>query len=89
MIAALATGIFGAPKQEMNFFGRKKGLDMTRRTVHQWRDWLLEYLGDGKYELIQKDTLAVVHTLTAENAMDAENACQQVIRTKGMHPQKE
>jgi hypothetical protein len=53
---------------------------MTRRTVHQWRDWLLEYVGDNKYELIQKDTLSVYRTITAENAMDAENECQLIIR---------
>lgn len=54
--------------------------DMTRRTVHQWRDWLLEYIGDDKYELIQKDTLSVYRTITATNAMDAENECQRIIR---------
>jgi hypothetical protein len=54
--------------------------DMTRRTVHQWRDWLLEYIGDDKYELIQKDTLSVYRTITAANAMDAENECQRIIR---------
>ncbi len=54
--------------------------DMTRRTVHQWRDWLLEYIGDDKYELIQKDTLSVFRTITAANAMDAENECQRIIR---------
>lgn len=53
---------------------------MMRRTVHQWRDWLLEYIGDDKYELIQKDTLSVFRTVMAKNAMDAENECQLIIK---------
>lgn len=53
---------------------------MMRRTIHQWRDWLLEYIGDDKYELIQKDTLAVFRTIIAKNAMDAENECQKIIK---------
>ena len=54
---------------------------MTRRTVHQWRDWLLEYIGDDKYELIQKGNHSVFRTVTAKNAMDAENECQRIIKT--------
>ena len=52
---------------------------MARRIIHQWRDWLLEYIGDDKYELIQKTNLSVV-TITAKNAMDAENQSQQIIK---------
>ncbi len=52
---------------------------MARRTTHQWRDWLLEYIGDDKYELIQKSNLSVV-TITAKNSMDAENQSQQLIK---------
>jgi len=52
---------------------------MERRTVHQWRDWLLEYIGDNNYELTQKDTLTVT-TIMAKNAMDAENQSQQIIK---------
>ena len=52
---------------------------MQRRTIHQWRDWLLEYIGDNNYELIQKDTLTVT-TITAKDAMDAENQSQQIIK---------
>lgn len=52
---------------------------MMRRTIHEWRNWLLEYIGDEKYELSQKDNLSV-HTIVAKNAMDAENQCQQIIK---------
>ncbi|MFT5702312.1 MAG: hypothetical protein ACI8ZB_005229 [Desulforhopalus sp.] len=52
---------------------------MMRRTIHEWRNWLLEYIGDEKYELSQKDNLSV-HTVVAKNAMDAENQCQQIIK---------
>ncbi len=51
---------------------------MKRRTIHQWKNWLLEYIGDGKYELIEKDTQSV-HTVIAKDAMDAENQCRQII----------
>ena len=54
---------------------------MMRRTIHQWRDWLLEYIGDDKYELIQKDNLLVFRTIVAKNAMDAENECQKIIQS--------
>ncbi len=52
---------------------------MMRRTIHEWRNWLLEYIGDEKYELSQKDNLSV-HTIVGKNAMDAENQCQQIIK---------
>ena len=52
---------------------------MNRMVVHQWRDWLLEKVGDGRYELIQKNDLSV-QTILAKNAMDAENQCQQIIK---------
>ena len=52
---------------------------MARIITHQWRDWLLENIGDDKYELIQKDSLSVV-TITATNSMDAENQSQQIIK---------
>ena len=52
---------------------------MNRMVVHQWRDWLLEKVGDGRYELIQKNDLSV-QTILAQNAMDAENQCQQIIK---------
>jgi hypothetical protein len=52
---------------------------MKRRIIHEWRNWLLEYLGDDKYEFSQKDNSSV-HTIVAENAMDPENQCQQIIK---------
>lgn len=51
-----------------------------RRTIHQWRDWRLEYIGEDRYELIRKDTLLVFRTIVARNAMDAENECQEIIK---------
>ncbi len=52
---------------------------MKRRTIHQWRDWLLEYIGDDNYELIKKDTREVL-TIVAKDVMDAENKSQQLIK---------
>ncbi len=52
---------------------------MKRRIIHQWRDWLLEYIGDDKYELIKKDNLSVLE-IVAKNVMDAENQSQQIIK---------
>jgi hypothetical protein len=51
---------------------------MKRRNVHQWRDWLLDYIDDGKYELIQKDGLSI-RTIVAKDGMDAENICRNII----------
>lgn len=51
---------------------------MKRIVVHQWRDWILEHIGNDKYELIQKDDLSV-HTIIAKNAMEAENECRIII----------
>ena len=53
---------------------------MKTKTVHEWRNWLLEYVGDDKYELTQKDNLSVLHKIVAKNAMDAENQCQPIIK---------
>jgi hypothetical protein len=52
---------------------------IKRRVVLQWRDWLLEYIGDNQYELIRKDSLSVTPIL-AKDAMDAENQCRQIIK---------
>ena len=52
----------------------------NKKTVHEWRNWLLEYVGDDKYELTQKDNLSVLHKIVAKNAMDAENQCQPIIK---------
>ena len=60
---------------------------MKEKIIHQWRDWVLEYVSDGKYELIQKDTQSV-RSIMARTAMDAENQCQQIIKNaKGGVPQ--
>ncbi|WP_136808289.1 hypothetical protein [Desulfosediminicola flagellatus] len=59
---------------------------MRRRTVHQWRDWLLESLGEGNYELIQKETKAVT-PVVAKDDMEAENKSQLIIKkTKEEQP---
>jgi hypothetical protein len=52
---------------------------LKRRIIHEWRNWLLEYIGDDKYQFSQKDNLSV-HTIVAKNAMDAEHQCQQIIQ---------
>lgn len=52
---------------------------MKRIRIHEWRNWLLEYIGDDKYALSQKDS-EVTHTIVAKNAMDAENQCQLIIK---------
>lgn len=59
--------------------GQILGINMKEILVHQWRDWLLKYVGDGEYELINKDNLSV-KKITAKNFMDAENQSQLVIR---------
>ena len=51
---------------------------MKRRNIHQWRNWILDYICDDKYELIQKDSLAV-SMIVAKDAMDAENQCRKII----------
>ncbi len=53
---------------------------MKDRVIHQWRDWLLEYVEEGKYELIQKGNQSV-RTILAKNDMDAENQSQLVIKS--------
>jgi hypothetical protein len=52
---------------------------MKDRIIHQWRDWVLEYVEDGKYELIQKENQSV-RTILAKNDMDAENQSQLIIK---------
>ncbi len=58
---------------------------MQRRLIHQWRDWLLEYVGDDNYELIQRDNLSVL-PIVAKNAMDAENKSQLIIKNSKGDP---
>ncbi len=52
---------------------------MQRSVIHQWRDWLLEYIGGNNYELINKDTLDVF-AIVANDGMTAENQSQQIIK---------
>jgi len=52
---------------------------MQKRTVHQWRDWLLRYIGDDNYELINKNTQEIL-AIVAKDAMDAENKSQEIIK---------
>ena len=52
---------------------------MQRRIIHQWRDWILEYIGGDNYELIPKDTREVL-AIIAKDAMDAENKSQEIIK---------
>ena len=51
-----------------------------KRIVHQWRDWLLEFIGDDKYELTRKDNTSISHTIMAKNSMDAETEGQRIIQ---------
>ena len=51
-----------------------------RRIIHQWRDWLLEFIGDDKYELTRKDNASISHTIMAKNSMDAETEGQRIIQ---------
>jgi len=52
---------------------------MKIKVIHQWRDWLLEYVGVGQYSFIKKDNKTVVRTIVAKNDIDAENQCQSII----------
>ncbi|MFT5698988.1 MAG: hypothetical protein ACI8ZB_001844 [Desulforhopalus sp.] len=52
---------------------------MQRRIIHQWRDWLLEYIGGDNYELLNKKTLEVF-TIVAQDGMDAENKSQLIVQ---------
>lgn len=54
---------------------------MRRLKIHQWRDWLLEYIGDDRYELIRTEDHSVFRTIVAKNAMEAENECQRIIKS--------
>ena len=58
---------------------------MQRTIIHQWRDWLLEYIDGDNYELIQKDTQEVF-AIVAKDAMDAENRCQKIIKNTKNEP---
>jgi hypothetical protein len=53
---------------------------IMRRIIHQWRDWLLEFIGDNQYELTRKDNASISHTIMAKNSMDAETEGQRIIQ---------
>ena len=53
---------------------------MKIKVIHQWRDWLLEYVGVGQYSFIKRDNKTVVRTIVAKNDMDAESQCQGIIK---------
>ena len=55
---------------------------MKIKVIHQWRDWLLEYAGVGKYSFIKRDNKTVVRTIVAKNDIDAENQCQIIIKAE-------
>jgi|GEM_PF-774300 len=52
---------------------------MKERVIHQWKDWLLKYVGDDTYELINKENFSV-QKVKAGNDMDAENQSQLIIK---------
>jgi hypothetical protein len=58
---------------------------MKDKLIHQWRDWLLKYVSEGEYELINKDNLSV-QAITAKNDMDAENQSQLIIKNTKEEP---
>lgn len=55
-----------------------KSRNVKSRNVHQWKNWILDYICDDKYELIQRDSLSV-STIVAKDAMDAENQSRKII----------
>ncbi len=63
--------------EDYNRYWRKH--TMKNIIIHQWRDWLLEKIADDEYELIQKNTQSV-QTIVANDTMEAENQCRQIIR---------
>ncbi len=52
---------------------------MKERLIHQWKDWLLRYVGDSTYELIKKENYTV-RKITAKNDIDAENQSHLIIK---------
>jgi hypothetical protein len=51
---------------------------MKERLVHQWRDWILKYVGENKYALIHKKSLSA-QTITASNSIDVEKQSRVLI----------
>ncbi len=64
---------------------------MQEHPVHQWRDWLLRYMGEGKYELIRKSDNSS-QIITAKNHIEAENKSRVIInevKMEMMRPSQE
>jgi hypothetical protein len=57
----------------------RRSIAMKEKCIHQWRDWLLRHIGEGKYELIQKNDSSV-HIIMAKNDIDAENKGRDIIK---------
>ena len=58
---------------------------MKDKLIHQWRDWLLKYVSEGEYELINKENLTI-QPIMAKNDMDAENQSQLIIKNAKEEP---
>ena len=52
---------------------------MQERLIHQWKDWLLKYVGDDTYELIGKENY-IVRKFKAKSDTDAENQSYLIIK---------
>ena len=53
---------------------------MKDKVIHQWRDWVLEFIDVGNYLLVHKKNRDVTRSVIAKTDMDAENQCQVIIR---------
>ena len=52
-----------------------------RKLIHEWKNWLLEHIGEDNYELIKKNDMAVL-SIVAMDDMSAENQCQKIIKNE-------
>ena len=52
-----------------------------KKYIHEWKDWLLEHIGENNYELIRNNDLTVI-PIVAMSDMDAENQCQKIIKNE-------
>ena len=52
---------------------------MKKIMIHQWKDWILEYVNDNTYEFKNRGNHSV-RTVQAKDAMDAENQCREILR---------
>ena len=51
---------------------------MNGKLVYQWRDWLLRYNSENKYELIHINSNSI-RIITARDDLDAENKGRSII----------